>query len=191
MESEKIQFAPPDVIGRADLLHVLRDLIDGILFRSQIVSLALAFGIAEVRRRAIVPHAARRFLAIVFAFHHRQARDLAAAFGADADIHELGCHFVGAAMGVDAAAMRVVLIHVAAQFLGVIVRDLLIAAFPDQDRRMIAVIDDHVAPGGGADGPGVAHGVAFAIHARLFGDDAEAVAGIERCRARRRSGPSG
>ena len=169
------------MIGRADFANVLVDLVHGELLRSQIIGLSFGFGITEFRR-IIVPHAARRFLAVVFAFNHRQARNFVAAFGADADVHELAGGFIGAAMRVGPAAMRIIFVLDSAQLRRVFARDFLVAAFPDQDGGIVAEINNRVAEGGGANFPRSADGVGFAVHARLVGNQSEFVAGLDHVR---------
>ena len=76
------------MIGRAALFHPLLDLVHRELLAVQVVGHAPGFGISEIRRRLVVPHAARGFFAIIFAFDHRQTRNLATAFSSDANVHE-------------------------------------------------------------------------------------------------------
>ena len=90
------------------------------------------------------PHAARRFFPIVFPFHHRHIFDLCP-FGADADFHELGRGFVGPAMGVNPAAMRIVFSKQIVQLLGMLSRDFLIPPFPNQNRRIVAKVNERIA----------------------------------------------
>src|SRR5205823_3688971 len=84
------------VVRRAEFLHVLADLIHGELLGSELVRHALGLGIAEVGRRGVVPNAAWRFLAVVFAFEDGELGDFAAALRADADVHHLGRDRIGA-----------------------------------------------------------------------------------------------
>ena len=178
------------VVGRSELLDEVRHLVDRELLRGELVGLAAALGIAEVRRRGLVPHAPRRLLAVVFAFHHRQLLDLASALGADAHRHELGRDLVGAPMGVGAPTVRVVGVHVGAQLARVLAADLLVAALPDEDRGMVAIVDDHVAEGRGAHLPGRSVSVRLAVHARLVGDEPQPVAGGDAGRPARAMPPA-
>ena len=191
VESEKIQLRAAAVLGRAQLLHVLRHLVDGELLRRELVGLPLRLGIAELRRRRVVPHAPRRFLAVVLAFDDRQRRDLAPALGADADVHHLGGDLVGAAMRVRAAAVRVEAVHDAAQLARMLARHLLVAAFPDQDRRVVAVVDDDVAERRRPQRPRRGARVRLAVDARLIDDEAEPIASRRSAPARPPCGPSG
>ena len=154
------------------------------------VSLTLGLGVTEVRRRGVVPHAARRFLAIIFALDDRQARDLAATLSADADVHELGGDGVGATVRVGAAAVRIVTVHQAAQFRGVRARHLLVAAFPNKNGGMVAVVYQHVAEICHAQRPRAAAGVALAVATGLDSDEAELVARDDLGRAARHVTPA-
>ena len=97
---------------------------------------------------------------------------------------------VRAAMRVGASAMRIIFVHDAAQFLRMRERDFLVAAFPDHDGRMVAVINNQVPERRGANFPGGANRVGFAVHARLLDHDAQAVASFDLVPGRRRNAPS-
>ena len=60
------------MIVRANLIDELTHLINGILFRRELIGLPFGFGIAEIRRRLIIPNAPRRFFSIVFPLDDRK-----------------------------------------------------------------------------------------------------------------------
>src|SRR5262249_6132742 len=118
----------------AELAHILRYLIHGILLGGELIRLALGFGISEFRRRKCVPHAARRFFAIVFALDDGQTRDLPTAFSANIDVHDFAGGFVSAAESERPSAFWIQGVNISAQFACMLARDLLIATFPNQYR---------------------------------------------------------
>src|SRR5262245_16957519 len=85
-------------------------------------------------------------------------------------------------MSVGAATMRVVLVHVATQLPRMLARHFLIPPFPNQDRGMVPVIDNHVPERCRAHRPSRPACVRFAIYARLIDDEAEPIAGSQACR---------
>ena len=165
------------VLGCAEFLHELRDLVDRVLLRREIVGHALRLGVTEVRRRKIVPHAARRFLAGVFSLDDGQRRDLASAFGAFADVHELCVNLVCPPVGVGAAAMWIVFVRESAQLGGVLAGDLLVAALPNKDRGVVAEVNHQVAKRHRAELPRGLHRVGLSVGARLQRDEAKPIAG--------------
>ena len=94
-------------------------------------------------------------------------------------------------MGVGAAAVRIVSVHQVAQFLRVLAADLLVAALPDENGGIIAIIDEDIAEVGDAEGPGPAFGVMLAVATGLKGDDAEPVGRQRFAPGRRGRAPSG
>ena len=120
--------------------------------------------VSEVRRRELVPGSSRRFGSIVFRFHNGQRRKrTCAADGTKFQINAVehrGCRH---AMTEIAFAVRVPFRGDRLEFGCMFGANAIVPAFPNANRRMVAVVNDHVTEGISPRCPSFAKAVFFTV----------------------------
>ena len=186
------EVAPPRVacVGARDILLCLVVRVEIIL---AVAAPQPAVDVVEIRRREVVPHAARRLLAAELGLHHRDVsaqrlhrRKRACVESVDhrADILRLRdlIGLVQRATAHEASAMRIVLFLQKPHLAHVRGRNLIVARLPEEDGRRIAVVDDDVPHRRDALLPVFALRFALLVAGGAGYDNAHLVAGAHRVR---------